>query len=94
MSSQRKHTHHWGNRLTCLSGLSPKTAFFKVEVKSVLRMISAHILRGPHDGILQILIEQGVRIQSNSNLNISYYLFKVESFSNNMEEWELIAKRC
>ena len=36
--------------------------YIKVEVKSVVRIISVHILRGLHDGILKILIELGMRI--------------------------------
>ena len=31
-----------------------------MEVESVLRIISAHIVRGPHSGILKILIEWGM----------------------------------
>ena len=43
---------------------------FKVEVMFVLHIISAHILSGPHDGILKISIEYGMHIQSNSNMNV------------------------
>ena len=42
----------------------------KVEVKSVLRIISAHIVGGTHGGILKISMEYGMCILSNFNLNI------------------------
>ena len=44
------------------------------KVQSGSQVRSAHHFRAyferPHDGILKILMEQGMRIQSNSNLNI------------------------